>query len=197
MDLTSFCKDLTLKSNYPSFNNESPNLHVEVLEIPGHRFELDYKSRKLKSEDDHAAFWTMVERMRSSVPFTWKPPKLSRVRGTGGDALASATSAGLYQFGVYNAPANTTWLKAGDLINIGNQTKVYRVMANVVTNNAGTAIVEVNCPIKKQIPEGTAVNGRGAVFTLIRKPGAKPQSFDLKSSSPFVSYAELEFIEYL
>ncbi|WP_165311054.1 hypothetical protein [Vibrio ziniensis] len=197
MNLTPFCKDLTLKSNYPSYDNESPNLHVEVLDMPSHRFELNFMSRKLKNEEEHRAFWTMIESMKASVPFTWVPPKLSKILGTGGDALASETSAGGYEFGVYNAPSNTTWLKAGDLINIGNQTKVYRVMQDVVTNNAGVGTVLVNCPIKKKVPDGTAINGSGAVFTLIRKPGAKPQSFNLKGNTQFVSYADLEFIEFL
>lgn len=197
MDLSKYCKDLQLKSNYPSESNESPNLHVEVLDIPGHRFELEYTSRKLKSQDEHMEFWTMVESMRPAVAFTWKPPIISKIRGVGGNAIAQETAPGAFEFSVYNAPPDVVWLKAGDLITLANQTKVYRVMADVNTNQAGAGVVKVNCPIKKRIPAGTVVNGSGAEFTLIKKPGSKPQSYDLKAGTPFISYAKLDFIEFL
>ncbi len=195
--LTDFCRDVELVSTYPSYSNESPNLHVEVLEMPSHRFDLRYQSVSL-SEREHRVFWAAVEGMRAGKPFTWSPPKITAIQGHGGNALAQATAAGSYSLQVYNAPANVQWLSVGDLITLANQTKVYMVMVDAYTNNAGMATLTLNCPIKKAIPEGTVVNGSGAAFTLIRKPGAKGQSFKLAGAKAGrADYAEIELVEFL
>ncbi|HAS6087760.1 TPA: hypothetical protein I7120_22010 [Vibrio vulnificus] len=197
--LNRFCKGLQVITHYPSKSNESPNLHVEVLEIPSHRYELQYQSVRIERED-HRLFWSAVESMKSGRPFTWKVPVIKGVtdiQGVGGDALALATPSGSLDINVRNAPANVLWLATGDMINFANQTKVYKVCNDVVTNNAGVGTIRLNCPLKHALPEDTVVIGSGATFTLIRKPGAKAQSFSLMGGRRDVEYAELEFIEFL
>lgn len=200
MDLNRFCKDVQLISNYPEYSNESPNLHVEVLEIPSHRYELAYTSvsiDRVKHEDLHHELWDMFESMRPGRPFRWKPPILSVIRGHGGNALAMETASGSIEIAVYNAPANCIWLKKGDLINFANQSKVYKVMADVQTTNSGMGTIQINCPLKKSLTIGTLVIGTGAEFTLIRRPKSKPQSFEIKGGKTRISYAKAEFIEFL
>ncbi|MCG6268314.1 hypothetical protein [Vibrio furnissii] len=197
--LERYCRDVELFSNYPSYSNESPNLHVEVVEIPSHRFELNYQSVRLVDED-HRLFWTAVESMRAGRAFTWSPKKLTTIKGAGGNAAADSTPAGSETLSVYNvtAPAGVVWLKAGDLITVANQTKVYMVMLDATPDNAGRVTLSLNCPIKTAVPAGTVVNGSGAAFTLIRKPGAKPQSFKLSGQTAGkAEYSELEFVELL
>lgn len=196
--LNRFCKRLQISDHYPSYSNESPNLHVEVLEIPSHRFEIRYRSVRIEKEN-HRVFWNFVKRLKAGVPFSWTPPALKHItdiQGQGGNGLALATAAGSLTVVVRNAPPNVKWLASEDMINFSNHSKVYSVMDDVYTDNAGKATITLNCPLKQALPEDTTVIGTGATFTLIRKPGTKPQSFTLEPAKD-VDYAELEFIEFL
>ncbi|ALR15273.1 hypothetical protein [Vibrio natriegens] len=197
--LSQFCSELSVVSHYPSISNESPSLHVDVLEIPSHRFELTYKSVNVP-RPDHRKFWRAVDAMKAGRPFTWTPPLANGVmgiQGVGGNAQAIEAVAGSLVISVRNAPPNVTWLKAGDMINFANHTKVYEVEEDVTTDNAGLAAMTLNAPLKVALPDNTTVIGTGATFTLIRKPGSKPQQFQLKGARRDVSYAEMEFIELL
>lgn len=197
MGWTEYCRDLNLVTHYPIHHNESQNLHVDVLYMPSHRFEITYKSVKLDRDDQLTDFWLLVEQLRGgSVPFKWKPPRVSDIRGVGGVASCLETPSGSYEVPIYSAPANKTFLKRGDLITFDNHSKVYRVMSDVVTNNAGMATVKLNCPLKRSV-NNTVLNGQGAEFTLILKPGSRPQEYALKAGSRFVDSIELSFIELL
>lgn len=198
MTWSRFCKDVELLSNHPHYSNESPSLHTEVLEIPSHRYELNYTSVKVdKGSSEARQLWLLLETLKSTVPITWKPPIISEIHGNGGNGIAAETPSGSTVINCRNAPANVTWLAAGDLINFSNHTKVYMVTQDAVTNNAGITTLNIHCPLKRTLPDNTTVIGTGAEFTLIKKPGSKPQSFELKAAKKRVSYSEIEFIELL
>ncbi|HDY8173689.1 hypothetical protein VVYB158_18735 [Vibrio vulnificus CladeA-yb158] len=200
MGLSRYCKEVQLISVYPEFSNSSPNLHVEVIEIPSHRYELNYTSVSLdrvRDFDKHRELWALFESLRPGRSFRWKPPYLSTIRGVGGNALAMETKAGLHEVVAYNAPSNVTWLKSGDLINFANHGKVYMVCEDVLTNHAGMGTLTLNSPLKKSLSAGDVVIGTGAEFTLIKKPGSRPQSFEVKAGSSRFTYAKVEFIEFL
>ncbi|EKO3939558.1 hypothetical protein F7U67_002098 [Vibrio metschnikovii] len=197
MSWTDYCKEATLATHYPTHSNQSPNLHVNIVDMQSHRFELTYRSVKLDRNAELNDFWMLVEELRGgAVPFKWKPPIISNIAGVGGIASCTETAAGSYEVVIYSAPANALFLQRGDLITFANHTKVYRVMNNVNTNNAGMATVKLNCPLKRAV-NNTVLNGQGAEFTLILKPGSRPQEFGLKAGTRFVESIELSFIELL
>lgn len=198
MSWSRFCKDVELRSNHPHYSNESPSLHTELLEIPSHRYELNYTSVKVKKGSTEAKqLWLLMESLKSTVPITWKPPIISEIHGNGGNGIAAETLSGSTTINCRNAPANVTWLAAGDLINFANHTKVYMVTQDAVTDNAGITTLKINCPLKQSLPDNTTVIGTGAVFTLVKRPGSKPQSFELKADKVRGTFSEIEFIELL
>ncbi|MFZ6040282.1 hypothetical protein ACOV11_07185 [Vibrio natriegens] len=198
MSWSRFCKDVELVSNHPHYSNESPSLHTELLEIPSHRYELNYTSVKVNKGSSKARqLWLLLESLKSTVPITWKPPIISDIYGSGGNGIAAETPSGSTTINCRNAPANVTWLAAGDLINFSNHTKVYMVTEDAVTDNAGVTTLTINCPLKQALPDNTTVIGTGAEFTLVKRPGSKPQSFELKAGKVRSTFSEIEFIELL
>lgn len=191
-----YCSKVSVASHYPALTSESQSLHVEVLDIPSHRWEVTFHSVNML-DSDLDDFWPLVEKLKAHTPFQWKLPKVSDIRGEGGLARVQQTNSGMEQVNVYNAPPNTIWLKRNDMITFANHTKVYRVLEDVTTDNAGVGLVLLNCPLKQTLPENTVVDGTGAVFTLIKRPGFKPLSYERAAGTRIFKSIQIEFIELL
>lgn len=198
--LSEYCRDLDLISNFPSYHNESPSLHVEVIEIPSHRWDLKYKSIDIEGLGKQREFFMLLNSFKAGKPFTWKLPIHSDPIGEAGGAPTVITNypAGSEEIEVINGSLNQQdWLHAGDLIQFNNATKVYAVMETVSTDNAGKATVRLNAPLAKDIVSTTSVRTKDIEFTLIYKPESKKVTYSRIAGDLDAQSYELEFVELL
>lgn len=204
--LTDNCESLRLISRGTGFSNTSPNFHIETVEIPAQRYEVEYKTIDIGADVEpqyklsaQRQFWAKLGQIRFGTPFTWLLPIHSIRLGVGGGSpsvLSGATS-GTYELMISGAPSSLdNWLHAGDPIKFADHTKIYTVAESVNTSSAGTATIKLLNPLKQAQPQDANLLIDNIEMTLIRDPDEMTLDYERVAGDLDYQSVTLNFIEY-
>lgn len=191
-------ESVELKSNSPTILSEGRNLVTLTRAIPTHRWEMTLKSVNLSPVDSRAvSAWANSLGGRNGT-FTAVIPEVSTPKGvaTGNPVVSGAHAIGASSLSASGFTVSVVGqLKAGDIIKLGNHSKVYQVTADVSSNASGVASIAIYPKLMKSVPSGTSITVKDVPFYL--RLNNDIQEFKVSSQNSGYVRVELDCIEVL
>lgn len=196
MILSTYCKDLSLISNYGENNHiENTALKMEMWNVPRHRFEFEYTSIPIKTISEQRAMFSYLDQLKQGYnTFIWNPPIYGTPSGTGSiNPSVAATSAGSLTVLIDETLPGGDIVLPGDLVKFSNHTKVYTAAS---TLNSGNTTLTLNTPLQADLANGDTLITSNVEFTLIADPTYEAQKITRTGGDLYTTFGA-RFIEKL
>lgn len=193
--LNQYCRKIELLSDTSIDSNESRALHVEVWEIPTHRWRVKYTSNPINGTAAQRQMFVFFNSLKNgAVPFSWSIPIHNEPAGLANSnpLVLQATAAGSETVKL-NATLPTDFLLPGDMVKFSNHDKVYYCMNTVEGVNP---TIQLNCALKKPVDHTTTLITRNVAIKFVLNPKQSTPGL-ARSIGSFSEPFTAEFIEKL